>query len=195
MPVLPGLDRARAEKLLDLIAEESKLDESQFKGLQISEAPFTDADRALGRDIFLGRHRLEAGGVACISCHSMPDMPALGGGRLGPDLTNVYERLKGRKALSAWLMAPGTETMQPIFKNHPLSSDEINALAAYLELAASESPVEPSVNRVAFLLMGLLGATGLVFAFDAVWSRRFRGVRSALVDAINGRTPDKPQAH
>jgi mono/diheme cytochrome c family protein len=190
MPVLPGLDRARAENLLDLIAAESQLEESQFKGLQISTAPFTDADRTLGRDIFLGRHRLEAGGVACISCHSMPDIPALGGGRLGPDLTNIYERLKGRKALSAWLMAPGTETMQPIFKSHPLTSDEINALAAYFELAASESPVEPSASRVAFLLMGLLGATGLVFAFDAVWAHRFRGVRGTLVDAVNARSPD-----
>jgi mono/diheme cytochrome c family protein len=193
MPVLPGLDRGRAENLLDLIAAESKLEESQFKGLQISEEPFTNADRTMGRNIFLGRHRLEGGGTACISCHSMPDMPVLGGGRLGPDLTNVYERLKGRKALSAWLMAPGTETMQPIFKNHPLTSDEINALAAYFEVAASESPVEPSVNRVAFLLMGLLGAAGLVFAFDAVWARRFRGVRRTLVDAVNARIIGTPQ--
>ncbi len=55
---------------------------------------------------FLAQQRLEAGGAACISCHSMHDVAALGGGRLGPDLTNVYERLEGRKALSAWLVAP-----------------------------------------------------------------------------------------
>ena len=68
----------------------------------------------------------------------MCDAPALGGGRLGPDLTNVYERLKGRAALSAWLMAPGTETMQPIFKNHPLSAEEIHALVAYFESTTAE---------------------------------------------------------
>ena len=42
MPTLPGLDRERADKLLDLIEAESKLDESQFRGLQISTRPFTD---------------------------------------------------------------------------------------------------------------------------------------------------------
>ncbi|MEO8166555.1 MAG: hypothetical protein ABI619_14285, partial [Betaproteobacteria bacterium] len=60
----------------------------------------------------------------CMNCHT------IGGGRLGPDLTSIYERLKGRPAVSASLMAPGTETMLPIFKNHPMMADEINALAA-----------------------------------------------------------------
>jgi uncharacterized iron-regulated membrane protein len=112
----------------------------------------------------------------------MYDTPALGGGRLGPDLTNIYERLKGRKALSAWLMAPGTETMLPIFKNHPMTADEINALAAYFEAAAGESPAEPAANRIALLLMGLAGAIALVFGFDAIWKRRFHSVRRPLVD-------------
>lgn len=187
MPVLPGLTLERLENLLDLIEAESKLEESQFKGLQISNKPFTDADRELGRNLFIGRVRLEAGGTACISCHSMHDTPALGGGALAPDrrvsdLTNVYERLKGRKALSAWLMAPGTETMLPIFKDRALTGDEIHALVAYFEASAGESPAEPGANRVAFLLMGLASAAALVFAFDALWKRRFHSVRRPLVD-------------
>jgi mono/diheme cytochrome c family protein len=152
-------------------------------GLQISNKPFTEADRVRGREIFHGLRRLEQGGTACISCHGMYDSPALGGGRLGPDLTGVYERLKDRKSISAWLMAPGTETMQPIFKNHPLSADEIHSLVAYFEASAGESPFESSVSRVAFLLMGLAGATGLVFAFDVIWKKRFHAVRRPLVEA------------
>jgi cytochrome c2 len=183
MPTLPGLSADRLKNLLDLIESESLLEESQFKGLQISNKPFTDADRTLGRNIFLGRARLEAGGTACISCHSMHDTPTLGGGRLGPDLTNIYERLKGRKALSAWLMAPGTETMQPIFKNHPMTADEINALAAYFDASAGESPAEPGADRIALLLMGLAGAAALVFGFDAIWKQRFISVRRALVES------------
>ena len=59
MPTPPEITLERAEKLLDLIEAESLLEESQFKkGLQISSAPFTDADRARGRDIFLGPQRL-----------------------------------------------------------------------------------------------------------------------------------------
>ena len=194
MPALPGMTRERCENLLDLIDAESKLEESQFKGLQISNKPFTDADRALGRNIFLGRHRLEKGGAACISCHSMHDTPLLGGGALArdrrvSDLTNVYERLDGRKSLSAWLAAPGTETMQPIFKNHPMTGDEIHALVAYFEASAGASPAQPASSRVAFLLMGLLGAAALVFGFDAIWKRRFHSVRQPLVDATSLQDP------
>ena len=78
MPTLAGMTRERAEKLLDLIEAESQLEESQFKGLQISTKPFTEADRRLGREIFLGRRRLEAGGAACISCHSTARHAGLG---------------------------------------------------------------------------------------------------------------------
>jgi mono/diheme cytochrome c family protein len=198
MPALPGLTRDRCEKLLDLIDAESKLDESQFKGLQISTKPFTAADRSLGRSIFLGKQRLENGGAACISCHSMHDTPLLGGGALAADrraadLTNVFERLDGRKALSAWLAAPSTETMQPIFKGHPIASDEIHALVAYFEESAGKAPAQPAASRVAFLLIGLLGAVAIVFGFDAIWKRRFEGVRQPLVEAtaLSARRPTK----
>ena len=195
MPTLPGMTRDRCEKLLDLIDAESQLPESQFKGLQISTKPFTDADRNSGREIFLGRQRLAAGGTACIACHSMHDISALGGGRLGPDLTNVYERLDGRKSLSAWLVAPGTETMQPVFRGHPLEGDEIHALVAYFEASAGKSPAQPAASRVALLLMGLLGAAAAVFGFDAIWKRRFDSVRQPLVDATSFQTPRPTKAH
>lgn len=182
MPTLPGLTKERLENLLDLIEAESALEESQFKGLQLSTRPFTDADRAAGRAIFLGRQKLEKGGTACIACHSMHDTRALGGGRLGPDLTNIYERLQGRQALSAWLMAPGTETMRPIFKDHPLTADEINPLVAYFEASAGQRAAEPAASRVALLLLGLAGAAALVFGMDAIWKRRFHSVRRPLVD-------------
>ncbi len=187
MPTPPQISKDRAENLLDLIEDESLLEESQFKGLKISTAPFTDDDRAKGRNIFLGPHRLEAGGSACISCHSMYDTPSLGGGRLGPDLTNVYERLKGRKALSAWLGAPGTETMQPIFANHPLKSEEVHALVAYFESTTAERPADSSAGRVAFLLSGLVGAVIGVFFLDTLWKRRFHSVRRTLVEANTSR--------
>lgn len=184
MPALPGMTRDRAEKLLELIEAESKLEESQFKGLQVSTEPFTDADRARGREIFLGRQSLKEGGAACISCHGMHDIRALGGGRLGPDLTNIYEKYENRVALSAWLVAPGTETMQPIFKDHPMQSDEIHALVAYFESAAAEQPANASVSQVMFLLTGLAGAAIFVFLFDVIWKRRFHAVRRPLVEKL-----------
>jgi cytochrome c2 len=196
MPNVPGMTRYRAEQILKLIEAESQLEKSQFQGIRISDQPFTEADRITGRDIFLGKTPLATGGTACIACHSMYDLPALGGGRLGPDLTRVYERLKGRQSLAAWLMAPATETMQPIFKNHPLEAEEIHALTAYFDAAAQHGEADPSVNRVTFLLLGLAFAAATIFGFDAIWKKRFHGVRKPLVEAHrkNGAT-QSPSPH
>ncbi len=190
MPIAPGMTRYRAEQLIRLIEAESKLEKSQFQGVKISNRPFTDADRKNGEAIFVGIRRLKNGGTACSACHSIYNLPALGGGRLGPDLTRVYERLKGRQALSAWLMAPATETMQPIFRNRPLEAEEIHALAAYFEEAARHSESDASTARITFLLTGLAIATGVIFVFDAVWKERFRGVRRPLVEDSVSRGPD-----
>ena len=182
MPTLPGMTQYRAEQILKLIEAESKLEKSQFEGIKVSNKPFTAADRTAGHKIFTGTRKLTNGGAACNACHSIHDLSALGGGHLGPDLTRVYERLKGRKSLSAWLMAPATETMQPIFKNRPLEAEEIHALAAYFEDAAQYSEADASVDRMAFLLLGLGAAAATIFLFDIIWKNRFHSVRRPLVD-------------
>lgn len=186
MPTGPGMNRERAEKLLDLIDAESKLEKSRFQG-KASTEPFTPENRVNGQKLFVGREPLTKEGTACIACHSIHGAPLLGGGQLGPDLTAVYERLKGRKALSAWLTAPSTETMQPIFRKHPLTPEEVHDLTAYFESLAGESPPPPAAQRVTFLVMGLLGGAFLVFVCDAIWKRRFRAVRGPLVQATNSR--------
>ena len=183
MPIGPGMNRYRAEQILKLIEEESKLEESQFKGMKISTEPFTQKDIQAGRDLFVGHTPLKNGGAACNNCHAMHDLGALGGGRLGPDLTRVYERLKGRTAVAAWLSAPATETMQPIFKNRPLDASEIHALTAYFEASAEQAEASPSQGRVAFLLLGLGLSGALIFLMDALWRGRFHAVRRPLVDA------------
>jgi mono/diheme cytochrome c family protein len=188
MPIAPGMTRYRAEQILKLLETESSLEKSQFEGVKISSKPFTDQDRLNGHQYFAGTRKLKNGGSACISCHGMHDISALGGGRLGPDLTRVYERLKGRNSLSAWLMAPATETMQPIFKGHPLETEEIHALAAYFESGAAHSESEPSASRIAFLLIGLALSAAVIFGFDVIWKGRLHSVRRALVEASSQRS-------
>lgn len=185
MPTPPGMTRYRAEQILKLIEAESKLEKSAFQGIRVSNKPFTEADRQAGREIFTGLRKLKNGGAACNACHSMYDLSALGGGHLGPDLTRIYERLKGRKPLSAWLSAPATETMQPIFKDRPLEAEEIHALAAYFEDSAKYSEADASVSRTAFLLTGLGLATAIIFLFDVLWKGRFHSVRRPLVDKVS----------
>jgi mono/diheme cytochrome c family protein len=181
MPNVPGMTRERARALLDLIEAESALEKSQFVGLQISDRPFTREELGQGWTLFRGEKKLAAGGSACISCHTLKGARGLGGGRLGPDLTRVYERLQGRKGLAAWMMSPATPTMQALFREKPLANEEILPLVALFEDAAKQGGEDNGAAQLNFFLMGLGGAVLMLLAFDAIWKGRFRGVRRAMV--------------
>ncbi len=181
MPTVAGMSPERAQLLLDMIEAESKLAKSQFAGLQISNRPFTAQEIAQGRALFAGDSKLAGGGPACVSCHTMRGLPGLSGGRLGPDLTLVYERLQGRKGLAQWLVAPASPTMAPIFKKQALKSEEILPLVAYFEAAAKQGGADDSASLVNFFLLGLGGMVLGLVSLDAVWKRRFRAVRRPLV--------------
>lgn len=182
MPSIVGMTPGRASSLLDLIEAESPLEESHFKGLQISDRPFGEQDIALGRQVFVGEKRLVNSGPACLSCHTVKGLGGLSGGRLGPDLTRVFERLGGRRNIRAWLMAPPTPTMQPLFRTHPLDSTEILPLVAFFENSSKQGGEDQSVSILNFFFLGLGGTVIVLAAFDALWKKRFRGVRAALVE-------------
>ena len=183
MPTINGMSRERARALLAMLDAESRLPKSQFAGMQISDRPFTAYDVAQGGAIFRGDRRLVNGGPACISCHTVKSAGALGGGRLAPDLTRVYERLQGRKNMAAWLFAPATPTMASVFRQHALKPEEILPLVAFFEGEARHGGQDDSTARLDFFLLGLGGsALGLV-AMDAAWKQRFRSVRRTLVES------------
>ncbi|MBI3682655.1 MAG: cytochrome c [Acidobacteria bacterium] len=181
MPTITGMNTARAEALLGLIEAESKLEKSQFVGLQITDRPFTAEDYAEGKSLFVGAKRLAKAGPACISCHTLKDLGGLGGGRLGPDLSRVFERMEGRRNLGAWLMAPVTPTMQPIFKQHPLQPEEILPLLAVFEETAKQGSDDVSVALLNFFFLGLGGMVIGLVSIDALWKGRFRAVRRPLL--------------
>ncbi len=185
MPTL-GLDAARAQGLLDMIEAESKLPRSQFAGMQVSSRPFTAADVATGRVLFTGAQRLKNGGPPCISCHTFRAVGGLSGGRLGPDLTLVYERLQGRKGLTAWLGNPASPTMMPIFKKTPLDPNEVLPLVALFESTAKQGGQDDSAARLDFVLIGLGGLVVGLVGLDAIWKKRLRGVRRELVHHKRG---------
>jgi len=184
MPTFPQLTPALAEAILTLLEAESGLAASQFAGMQLPDRPFTAADVVLGRALVRGDTPLSGGGPTCLSCHTVRDVGALGGGRLGPDLTKVYERLQGRKALSVWLSAPATPTMQSVFAKAPLTAEEILPVVAYLEAAARDGGEDASAGLMKFALFGLGVAVAVLMAFDGVWRTRFRAVRRPLVSSV-----------
>jgi cytochrome c2 len=185
MPTVPGMTIDRAMNLLDLIEAESAQEKSQFAGIQISDRPFTPEDIRVGREIFLGPRRLAAGGAPCVSCHSVNGIGVLAGGKLGPDLNAVFERLNGRKGLATWLSAPATPTMQAVYKNHPLESEEILPLVAYFADRALAPPESGKAATLIFTLLGLAGTAAALVMFDAAWKRRFREVRRPLVEGVS----------
>lgn len=184
MPNVAGMTIDRARNLLDLIEAESELEKSQFAGVQISDRPFTSEDIAAGREIFLGTRRLKSGGPPCVSCHSVNGIGVLAGGKLGPDLNAVYERLNGRKGLATWLSAAATPTMQAVFRKHPLESEEILPLVAYFADRAGAPPASGQAATLIFILLGLSGTAAALVMFDIVWKKRFREVRRPLVHGV-----------
>ncbi len=186
MPAVGGMNPQLASALVDLLDTESKLPRSQFAGAQISDRPFAPQDVRGGLAIFTGERRLANGGPPCISCHTMKGMSGLHGGRLGPDLTLVYERLQGRKGLGAWLSAPASPTMAPVFKTTPLNPDEIFALTALFEHQTRNRGQDDQAALLNFLLLGMGGAVVGLVTFDRVWKKRLTGVRRQIVHPQRG---------
>lgn len=182
MPPPALLTPAMADALISMLEAESKLEKSRFVGIQVSDRPFTAQDVARGLSLVRGETAQAGGGPPCISCHTLGGVGALGGGRIGPDLTKAYERLQGRKALSIWLSAPATPMMRTVFQRTPLQAEDILPIVAYLERSAQQGAEDTSVGMVTFLLLGLGGTAVGLLAFDGAWRNRFRAVRSPLVE-------------
>lgn len=181
MPTMPGVTPEMAKALLDMIELEAKLPASASTGGTVTEKPFTAEDVSAGTEIFLGMRSLNKAGPPCISCHTLGTLNGLGGGRLGPDLTLVYVRLGGRRALGGWLSAPPTSTMQSIFRDHALQPDEITDLLSVFEMNARTSQPANSRSLVNFSLAGLAGAFLGLAIMGWAWRGRFRTVRRAMV--------------
>jgi len=181
MPTVPGMNPQIAKALIDFIEGESLVAKSRFAGVSISDRPFTSNDVANGMALFTGNRKLSQGGPPCISCHTVGTIGGLGGGRLGPDLTRVYERLGGRKAVGTWLSAPGTPTMQSVFRQHPLQSEEILPLLSVFEDASKRSQPMDTGSEINFFMAGFAGMGLGLLLMGWIWQSRLRSVRRSLV--------------
>ncbi|MDP2661500.1 MAG: cytochrome c, partial [Dehalococcoidia bacterium] len=59
---------------------------------QPQPAPATPGNPATGEALFVGATPLHNGGPPCMACHSIAGIGALGGGALGPDLTQTFDK-------------------------------------------------------------------------------------------------------
>ncbi|MFQ6677126.1 MAG: c-type cytochrome [Fidelibacterota bacterium] len=181
MPKIAKMDPSMARALLKFIKEESQKEKSRFAGSTIADRPLTDEDYQIGRALFLGTTQLKNSGPSCISCHLAAGEGFLGGGHLGPDLTQAYGRLGGKTAAAAWLANPASATMSPIYKKHPIDENEVLPLVAFLKNKAEGNEKVSDVHNFNFMIFGFIGLALILVLFDLAWGGRLKAVRKPMV--------------
>jgi mono/diheme cytochrome c family protein len=162
-----------AEEIEDLEEE----DEEEIADDEEEEE--TTGDAAKGRDIFTGSLSLQNGGAACISCHNVNGVTALGGGDLAKDLTGTYSNL-GDAGLTSILKMTPFPLMKAIYEERPLEDSEVADLVAFLEEADAEQSTAGQ-NPFAFIMIGIAGLLLIVIILQITWRGRLSGVRQTLV--------------
>lgn len=84
--------------------------------------------------LFTGQRRLQNGGPACASCHSVATLPFPHGGTMAPDLTHEYSKL-GPEGMHYALRTLYFPAMNALFLRRQLTDQEERDLAAFFQNA------------------------------------------------------------
>jgi mono/diheme cytochrome c family protein len=133
-----------------------------------------------GRKLFMGYTHLENEGPPCMGCHNVGENGILGGGALGPDLTNIStersdEELIGVMSNTGTVISP---VMQPIYAVDPLTAEEQADLLAFMKASVGEPESDKELLVLGISILATIGAA-IVLGF--VYRNRLRSVRRALV--------------
>jgi mono/diheme cytochrome c family protein len=180
-----GLTPQQIDSILMMIEELSNKNEVFVPaGAKLSRA-IVPADINGGWQLFTGRARLENGGTACISCHSIRGVGVFGGGTLGPDLTGANLKYRDPE-LIAILQNPNFPTMSTVFGGHALTPEEIVKLFALFQNAKINNPMPAAQAGVTtldpkFFVIGVASMLLILTLLNFAWRSRLRGVREQLV--------------
>ena len=168
-----GVNDAEAEAILSFMAQGAT-----GASVQPTQEPLPAGDADQGKNLFTGASSFSGGGPACLACHSAGGVGSLGGGALGPDLTNSYEKW-GEAGIAAFVTNPSTPTMQLIWSDQPLTPEETADIVAFLQ----QAPVsERSTDAVVQLTgIGIIGLALLLVVTHLLWRGRLRSVRRSIV--------------
>ena len=134
-----------------------------------------------GQKLFMGYAHLEHEGPPCMGCHSVGDNGLLGGGAMGPDLTNVSTRRNDTEILGI-LSNTGTDispVMQPIYITDPLTAEEQADLLAFMKSSVGQPESDKELLVLGISIAGFFGAVG---ALGFVYRNRLRSIRRVLVN-------------
>jgi len=147
---------------------------------QAASAPAVQGNPEAGKDLFTGVVRFANGGPPCMACHSVGGIGALGGGQLGPDLTEVVKRYGGAAAVDAFVAGTPTPTMRAVWSQHPLTTQERADVVSFIGQAeVSQRPAEAIWQLTG---VAVLGVVILLVIAALRWQNRLRfGVRRPMV--------------
>jgi len=174
-----ALSREQIDQVLEMIQRLSEQNKTFIPQTgKLSRRPLP-ADIPVGRRLFTGQMKLSKGGPACISCHHIAGVGILGGGTLGPDLTNVNSKYN-EVELASILKAPSFPTMSKLFANHELSDEEVVQIFAFLRSVARH---EPGLIRAgsSYLTNAGVGVIFILALMSFAWRARLRSVRKQLL--------------
>lgn len=141
--------------------------------------PAQVGNAAVGKELFTGSVHLQNGGPGCMACHTVAGVGFLGGGVVGPDLTQVYQRF-GRAGLASALGTLPFPTMQGVFQGKPLTQTEQADMLAFFT-QEDQKNVASTASTWNFVGIGLGGFIVLAGASQLLWRKRLKGVRKRLV--------------
>jgi len=147
---------------------------------QAAGAPAVQGNPAIGKELFTGVARFANGGPPCMACHSVGGIGALGGGQLGPDLTQEVTRLGGAAAVDAFVAGSPTPTMKAVWSQRPLTPEERASVVAFLAQAGVSQRPPQAIWQLAGL--AALGLVILLAIAGLRWQNRLRfGVRRPMM--------------
>ena len=147
----------------------------------VSAEMIANANVDNGRKLFMGYAHFEHEGPPCMGCHSVGENGLLGGGAMGPDLTNVSNRRNDAEILGV-LSNMGTDispVMQPIYAIDPLTVEEQADLLVFMKSAVGQPESDKELLVLGISIVGFFGAVGVL---GFVYRNRLRSVRRALVN-------------
>lgn len=134
-----------------------------------------------GRKLFMGYAHFEHEGPPCMGCHSVGENGLLGGGALGPNLTNIStersdEEIIGMLSNTGSVISP---VMKPIYETDPLTAQEQADLLAFMKASVGE----PEADRELLVFgISIIGTVGVAIVLGFIYRNRLRSVRRALVN-------------
>ncbi|MEN8239048.1 MAG: cytochrome c [Actinomycetota bacterium] len=139
--------------------------------------PLAPGNPEVGEELFVGSMLLSGGGSACIACHTAGEYNRFGGPGLAIELNTIIADFGTSGFISA-VTDPVVDPMIAVFADRPITEQEANDLAAYLETASADAPTESSVDLL--VLLGIFGFGVLILITALV----IRGPQNVYVDKL-----------